>query len=93
MTISRMSQKTVTFQHPFQLHGRGEIFPAGSYVVDTTEELVEGISFTVYRRVATQLHMKSRQHGMLYDRLLDINPIDLDFALVQDADPDRPAHH
>lgn len=90
MSISRMTHKTVTFAHPFHLSGFDDLFPPGSYVVDTTEELIESVSFTAYRRVSTDLHLKCKHNGMMVDRILTISPIDLDFALRQDADPDRP---
>ncbi|MBX2831353.1 MAG: hypothetical protein KTR23_09265 [Rhodospirillales bacterium] len=89
MPHSRTTQKTVTFEHPFHLKGFSDLFPAGSYVVDTTEEQIESLSFNAYRRVATDLHLKAKLNGMLVDRILSITPIDLDFALARDSDPER----
>lgn len=86
MSHERTSKKTVTFDHPFHLKGFNDLFPSGSYVVETTEELVEGISFTVYRRVSTELHLKAKLNGMLVDRILNVNPIDLDLALSKDGE-------
>jgi hypothetical protein len=85
MVQSRITHKTVTFGHPFHLHGHLEMFPPGSYVVDTTEELIESVSFTAYRRTSTDLHIVGKHNGMLVDRIININPIDLDFALAQDT--------
>jgi hypothetical protein len=48
---TRTQRKTVTFDHPFLLKGMDRILPPGNYVVVTDEELVEGLSFPVYRRV------------------------------------------
>ena len=92
MQHSRMTHKTVTFAHPFHLRGHSDLFPPGSYVVDTTEELIEGVSITAYRRVSTDLHLKYKHNGMMVDRILSIKPVDLDIALTRDADPDRPDH-
>lgn len=89
MSISRMTHKTVTFAHPFHLSGFDDLFPPGSYVVDTTEELIEGVSFTAYRRVSTDLHLKCKHNGMMVDRILTIKPVDLDSALKQDTDADQ----
>jgi hypothetical protein len=54
MTV-RTSGKTVTFAHPFLLKGVDRILAAGDYRVLTEEELIEGLSFPVYRRVATMI--------------------------------------
>jgi hypothetical protein len=53
MTI-RTTTKTVTFAHPFLLRGIDRILPAGDYRVVTDEELIEGVSFPVYRRVSKE---------------------------------------
>jgi hypothetical protein len=54
MTV-RTSSKTVTFAHPFLLKGVDRILAAGDYRVVTDEELIEELSFPVYRRVATMI--------------------------------------
>ena len=54
MTV-RTSSKTVTFAHPFLLKGVDRILGAGDYRVVTDEELIEELSFPVYRRVATMI--------------------------------------
>ena len=85
MTISRTSNQTVTFRHPFQLSGFKDLFPAGKYVVDTTEELIESVSITAYRRVSTELHLRTKINGMMSERILSVTPTDLDAALAKDA--------
>ena len=52
---TRTSSKTVTFGRPFWLKGVDRTLPAGDYRVTTDEELIEGLSFPVYRRVATMI--------------------------------------
>jgi hypothetical protein len=49
----RSRKETLAFDHPFRLRGIGRLFPAGSYDVLTDEELIEGLSFHSYRRIAT----------------------------------------
>jgi hypothetical protein len=44
---------TLTFRHPFSLKGVDRRLGAGDYEVVTDEELIEEVSFPVYRRVAT----------------------------------------
>jgi hypothetical protein len=56
MTI-RTSRTTVTFRHPFRLDGFNEAQPAGDYTVDVDEEMIEGLSFLAYRRVAALVHL------------------------------------
>jgi hypothetical protein len=54
MTI-RTSSKTVSFARPFLLKGVDRVLAAGQYKVTTDEELIEELSFPVYRRVATMI--------------------------------------
>ncbi len=83
MTV-RTSQKTVVFTRPFILNGINETQPAGDYIVETDEELLEGISFPAYRRVLTliQLHEKPNRPGVR--ETLTIDPVELDAALKRD---------
>ncbi len=57
----------MTFQLPFVLDGSDRELPAGEYQLATDEELIEGLSFPAYRRVATHLyvHPKSGVTEML----------------------------
>jgi hypothetical protein len=81
---TRTTTKTVTFERPFVLGGSDEVFPEGAYIVETDEELLEGISFPAYRRILTliHLHAEPRHPGRL--RTLTIDPNDLDAALSRD---------
>ena len=54
MTI-RSRRETITFQHPFRINGIDRSLPAGDYEVITDEEMIEGLSFAAYRRVATMI--------------------------------------
>jgi hypothetical protein len=51
--IARTLSKTVVFSKPFLLKGVDRLLPAGDYRVVTDEELIEALSFPVYRRVST----------------------------------------
>ena len=55
MTI-RTNVKTVTFA----LSGLDEVQPAGSYEVETDEELLASMSFPAYRRILTLIHLHAR---------------------------------
>ena len=43
MTV-RTTSKTVTFRYPFNLTGTDEVQPAGTYTVETDEELLQPAS-------------------------------------------------
>src|SRR3546814_19467865 len=58
MTMNRRTQTgTVTFARPVVLAGLDEIVPAGTYAMETDEELVDGASFAAWRRVLVLIHM------------------------------------
>ncbi len=86
MTI-RTSRKTVTFSGPFVLNGVDETLPAGAYAVDTDEEPIEGISFLAYRRLSTWLHVGGKPGSRVLDRVIAIDPKDLNAALMRDEAP------
>ena len=86
MTI-RTSNKTVTFRRPFVLGGFDEVLPAGAYFVETDEELLEGISFSAYRRKLTLMHLPAKSGNPNLTRTLPIDPNELDAALLRDQAP------
>jgi len=52
---TRSRRETITFRHPFRIKGIDRLLPAGAYEVITDEEMIEGLSFAVFRRVATMI--------------------------------------
>ena len=84
--ITRTRDKTWTFGRPFMLKGVDRLLPAGDYRVTTDEELIEGLSFPVYRRVATMIFIPGpAQRGL---EMITIDPADLRAAQEQaEADP------
>ena len=83
MTV-RTNRKTVTFRRPFSLSGMDEVQPAGSYTVETTEELLEGVSFPAWRRTATVILLRPQGGAAHLGQDLDIDPIELE--AVQECD-------
>jgi hypothetical protein len=81
--LTRTREKTWTFSKPFMLKGVDGELPAGSYRVATDEELVEGLSFPVYRRIATMIFAPGRNCGSL--EMLRIDPEDLQAAQERDV--------
>lgn len=86
MTIRTMT-KTVTFRQPFRLDGFDEVLPAGAYCVETDEELLEGISFPVYRRILTLIHLHETPGRPGVTRTWKIDPKELEAALERDQAP------
>ena len=84
--IARSLNETVLFSKPFLLRGVDRTLPAGDYRVVTDEELIEGISFPVYRRVSTMIFVPATQ-GALSVEMVAIDPLDLRSALERDAVP------
>ena len=95
MTV-RTTSKTITFMHPFNLSGTDEVQPAGTYTVETDEELLEPSSFPAYRRISTLIRLSARTTGMVLTQIVETNPVELAGILARDAQPDetmpRPAH-
>ena len=87
MTV-RTSSKTVTFMHPFRLSGAIEAHPAGTYTVETDEELLQPSSLPAYRRIATLLRLE-RNMGAVLTQIIETNPVELAAALAIDAQPDE----
>ena len=80
------STRTVVFAHPFMLKGLDGLQPAGTYVVETDEELVEEVSYRALRRVATWIRMPSPvgRAGILAETV-GVEPAELAAALARDA--------
>jgi hypothetical protein len=82
----RTNAKTVIFSRPFSLKGVDRVLPAGDYRVLTDEELVEGLSFPVYRRVSTMIFLPAEFHRPGSVELVTIDPLDLLAAENRDAE-------
>jgi hypothetical protein len=84
MTV-RTSRKTVTFTQPFSLSGIDEVQPAGTYTVETDEELLPGLSFPAYRRIATLILLRSQRGRRVVEEVVNIDPLELQAAQEKDA--------
>ena len=81
----RTTRKSVTFLHPFSLVGIDEILEAGTYIVETLEEVIEGLSFVAYRRVSTTIVTAGEGYGQGARQVITIDSRDLEAAQEQDA--------
>jgi hypothetical protein len=86
MTV-RTSHKSVTFTRPFSLSGIDEVQSAGTYTVETSEELLQGLSFPAYRRIETLIFLPARPGGAFVERVVNIDPLELEAAHTRDAGP------
>jgi hypothetical protein len=75
----------VTFKHPFQIKGIDRRLPAGAYEVVTDEELIEGLSFPCFRRVATMIMIPGAPPHRSSIEMISISSVDLADAQQADA--------
>lgn len=75
----------VTFRRPFRLEGIADLQPAGTYVVETEEELLQALSFTAWRRLETTILLPRRPGGPMIEQVVTIDPAALETALALDA--------
>jgi len=87
---TRTTTKKVTFAHPFLLEGVDRTLPAGEYEVVTDEELVEGLSFPVYRRVSTMIYVPAQSLSASSVEMVTIDPLALQEARDRDARAAKP---
>ena len=83
----RTTSRTVTFIHPFNLSGMDEEQPAGTYTVETDEELLQTSSLPAYKRVSTLMRLPARPTGTMLTQIVEVNPLELAAALARDAQP------
>jgi hypothetical protein len=83
----RTARESITFDHPFSLTAVDKLQPAGTYAVDIDEELIEGLSFLAYRRVATTIYLPLAQgsHGSV--QAIRVDPQELAAAARQETLP------
>jgi hypothetical protein len=82
--MTRTKRRTLTFSRAFTLDGAKRSFPAGAYELVTDEELIEGLSFPVYRRVASWILAPGQNSGSATEMIM-IDPVEFAAAHVRDA--------
>ena len=81
--IERTTETEITFTHPFRLEALSEPLGAGTYRLVIDEELIEGLSFTAYRRVGTHLEIPAVAVAMNRRQFLQVSPTEIDDALAR----------
>jgi hypothetical protein len=82
----RSRRETIIFRHPFRIKGIDRVLPAGGYEVVTDEEMIEGLSFASFRRVATMIMVPGAPPRSSSMEMISIDAIDLTDAQRIDAD-------
>jgi hypothetical protein len=80
----RSRREAVTFRHPFRIRGVERVLPAGTYVVVTDEQSIEGLSFDAFRRVATTILLPGASSASVLE-MVSIGSVDLADAQRMDA--------
>ncbi|MCG2628980.1 hypothetical protein L6654_20300 [Bradyrhizobium sp. WYCCWR 13023] len=85
---TRTRRETVTFRHPFHIHGIDRLLPAGSYQVLADEETIRAETVSAWRRVGTSIILPKEDvvEGVLgSEQMLSIRAVDLADARRIDA--------
>jgi len=82
---TRSRRETVHFRHSFRIKGIDRQLPAGAYEVITDEEMIEGLSFASYRRVATMIMVPAAASRGSTMEMISIGSVDLSDAQRIDA--------
>ena len=83
---TRSRRETVTFARPARIKGIDRLLAAGAYEVVTDDELIEGLSFPSYRRVATMIMVPGAPPHHTSMEMLAIAAADLTEAQQLDAE-------
>jgi hypothetical protein len=81
----RSRRETITFKHPFRIKGIDRELAPGSYEVITDEEMIEGLSFASFRRVATMIMVPAAASRSSAMEMVSIGSVDLSDAQRMDA--------
>jgi hypothetical protein len=84
----RSRRETITFRRPFRIKGIDRPLSAGAYQLVTDEEMIEGLSFASFRRVATMIMVPAAAPYTSSMEMICISPVDLSDAQRIDASAD-----
>ena len=81
----RSRRETVHFRHPFRIKGIDRQLAPGAYEIVTDEEMIEGLSFASFRRVATMIMVPGEAPRISSMEMISIGSLDLSDAQREDA--------
>jgi hypothetical protein len=82
---TRTRREKLHFKHPFRIEGVDRVLSPGDYEVVTDEEMIEGLSFPSYRRIATLIMVPGAPPRHSSVEMISISSADLSDALRIDA--------
>jgi hypothetical protein len=80
----KTERATISFANPFVLEELDGAQPAGDYIVETDHELIEGLSWLGYRRVATFLRIPHVSASQGFSQRVSLDRANLEAALTKD---------
>jgi hypothetical protein len=83
---TRSRRETVHFKYPFRIKGIDHLLAPGAYEVVTDEEMIEGLSFASFRRVATMIMVPAAAPRTSSMEMISIGSLDLSDAQREDAE-------
>jgi hypothetical protein len=86
---TRSRRETVHFRHPFRINGIDRQLAPGAYEIVTDEEMIEGLSFPCFRRVATMIMVPGAAPRHSSMEMFLISSVDLSNAQRIDASAPR----
>jgi len=81
---NRITTRTITFRHPFAMAGLDGWQPAGSYVIETEEQLLQALSLPAWRRLHTAIRLPQRPGVSMIEQVVLIDPEAIEAALAAD---------
>ena len=82
---TRSRRETVHFRHSFNINGIDRELAPGAYEIVTDEEMIEGLSFPCFRRVATMIMVPAAAPHRSSMEMISISSVDLSNAQRIDA--------
>jgi hypothetical protein len=82
---TQTTRSIALFQAAFTLRGIDGELPAGSYRIETEEELIESLSFVAFRRLETTIELPAIGSASNMRQIIPIDLLDLKAAQERDA--------
>jgi hypothetical protein len=82
---TRSRREQIVFKHSFRINGIERELAAGTYEVVTDDEMIEGLSFPCFRRVATMIMVPGASPHSSSVEMISVSPLDLSNAQDTDA--------
>jgi hypothetical protein len=81
---TRTTQSVVRVPRSFRLDGFANAHPPGEYRVDREEELIEGLSWTAWRRIGTFIHLPAIGIRSSAQQMVRVDPSEIEAICEQE---------